>query len=177
MSVLVFRTDTTDFFGPGKQPRMMRLEAKLFSASWVQRGAMDVLIRPDGWVPTAGANANHGITPRQCELFGVRPKIAMAMFMDMVRSASEIATWMIQFHANIIDIELKRVAAMPPEWKANTLLRTCIGKETSRILNNGKLMKIEDAWNAIEVDPIPNKLDASIQLLKFVHDKKEQKHE
>lgn len=172
MSTIVFRTDTTDYFGKGKEPRMMRLEAVVFSASGKRMGKMDVLIRPDGWVPNAGANATHGITARQCELFGVRPKIALAMFMDLFRTASEIASWPMKFHKAIIDVELRRAGASPPEWSLPGLKRTCISTETSRILNNGRTLKIDDAWNQVEIDAMPSKLEASIALLKFVREKK-----
>lgn len=172
MSTIIFRTDTTDYFGKGKEPRMMRLEAVVFSSSGKRVGQMDTLIKPDGWVENAGANATHGITARQCELFGVRPKIALAMFIDLFRTSGEIACWALKFHKSIIDIELKRVAANPPEWNLPGLKRTCISTETSRILNSGKPMKIEEAWGQVEIDEFPNKLDASIALLAFVREKK-----
>lgn len=167
MTLVVFRTDTTDMFGEGKQPRMMRLEARLYSSKWDLVGSIDTLIRPDGWVANAGAAAVHGITVRQCEIHGIRCTAALGVFMDMVRSAKEVATWSWDFHAGIVDVELNVIRAKPEAWKRGGVVRTCIMRRAAEKWNGGRVIKIEAAVAALPiVNWSGNKMDASVAILR-----------
>lgn len=149
MTTLLFRTESTDLFRGRRplndptMPRMMKIEAVLLHRKTLRIvNEMSVLIQPNGWVPNAGASASHGITVRECELYGVRPKAALVTFMDMVRSASEICAWGLPFHRGIIDVELNRADAQPDEWMRAGLKRTCLMVEAGAKWNNGRAMTL-----------------------------------
>lgn len=176
MAVLFFRTDTTDFFKEDRglddpsQPRMMRLEAELLRDDLTSLGeSIRRRIRPDGWVPNAGATATHGITARQCELWGARVNAVLADFMDMVRVASEIVSWAYPFHAGIIDVELRRLKTKPEAWTRGGLKRTCALREASAKWNSGSNIKLPTALEkAGLVIPSDDKLLASIEIMKVL---------
>ena len=174
MTVLLFRTDTTDKYHSDRpidhptQCRMMKLEAVLYTSKWVETNRISVLMRPDGWVPRAGAEKVHGLTADICEQFGLRPNVAIALFMDMVRSTKEIASWGLPFHSAVINIEINRLKANPPqEWTRRGLVRTDIMALAARKWNNGVNMKIE---KAVEALPLPDwngdKMAASLAILR-----------
>mgnify|MGYP000187391953 CR=1 FL=1 len=165
MTICLFRTDTTDLFAEGKHPRMMRLQAELWSAALRPVAAMDLLIRPDGWVPNAGASATHGITVRQCELYGTRCTAALAVFMDMVRSAGELVSWPMDFHAGVVNIELRRLGARPDDWTRGGLVRTCLQREASERWNSGKRLKIDQAMTLAHDGQVADKMEMQRKIL------------
>lgn len=174
MTLLFLRTDTTGIFNRDRppsdpaQPRMMRIEAMLVSKKWETVGAIDMLVRPDGWVPNAGASAAHGITPRQCELYGVRPHAVLACFMDMVRAATEIAAFGLDFHAAVIKRELVLLGGVPDVWVRGGMQRTCVMRLASDKWNSGRTMKLEDAYNRAYPD-FPDygaKMERTVSVLK-----------
>lgn len=151
MTILIFDVATTGLVHFTKkmtdpaQPRMMAIGAVLYTPQWVEKGSIDVLVRPEGWTPNAGAAAAHGITTRQCELYGMRQKAVLAMFIDMVRAASEIASYGFDFDAAVIHIELLKLGARPEEWRRGRLQRTCIMTAAAQRYNGGINMKLPDA--------------------------------
>jgi hypothetical protein len=170
--ITVFRTDSTDLFKPGRTiadpqaPRMMRLEARLFSTKWESVGAIDVLIKPDNWVPNAGATATHGITERMCALYGVRARAALAALVDFVRCSREVAAWGLPFHSGVIDVELHRLRGDASDWKRGGLKRTCIMEMASSKVNMGRPLTLESAWEKQYTAPLPAKIEAAITMLK-----------
>ncbi len=170
MSVVIFRTDSTDLFAPGKNPRMMRLQAALFTKTWERVTNLDALIRPEGWVPNAGATATHGITTRRCDLYGTRARSALSVFMDMVRAAKEVASFSIAFHAGIVDVELRILKAKPEEWKRSGVIKTCIMQKASEKWRDGSPIKIEEAYAAAFPgwEFSGDKFEASIAILKEI---------
>lgn len=176
MTILIFRTDGTDLFHNDKpltdiaQPRAMRISAKLFTSEWRCIASLDTLIKPEGWVPNAGAAATHGITVRQCNLYGARPRAAVAVMMDMVRCAKEVAAWGEPYHSGVIDVELLRLGARPDEWLRGGLKRTDILRLAADKLNGGRVMKLPDAVNRMSFDvnftDRDDKLQTSIEILR-----------
>jgi hypothetical protein len=151
MSILVFKTDTTGLvkfdrpLGDPSQPRMVKLGAILFDAKREEAATMCALIRPEGWTSSDGARAKHDVSPRRAELYGVRARAALGVFMDLVRSAGEIVAYSEEFASRVIDIELDRIKAAPPEWRRPGLTRRCALVEAAQVANGGKAMKFEAA--------------------------------
>jgi DNA polymerase III epsilon subunit-like protein len=151
MSLLVFDVETTGLpkkdlpLSAREQPRMIQIGAILLSNKWEEINIFSTVIRPDGWVSSAGAKDAHGITERRCDLYGVRQKAALAFFMDLVRSAGEIAAYNLPFDEFVIDVELDRLGAKPPEWKRGGLIRTCVMRMAAEKWNGGVSMKLPAA--------------------------------
>lgn len=170
--ITVFRTDTTDMFRPGRAisdpqaPRMMRLEARLFTMKLEQVASIDFLIRPDGWVANAGATATHGITERMCTLAGVRARAALAVLMDFARCSRELVAWGMPFHSGVVDVELHRLRASFDDWKRGGLKRTCLMEFTASKINMGNPISLDAAWAQRYTAPMPSKIEAAITLLK-----------
>lgn len=172
--ICVFRTDSTDLFkgkpiSDSQSPRMMRLEARLFNNKWDQMGSIDTLIRPDGWVPNAGATATHGITERQCTLYGIRARAALAVLVDMARASKEIVAFSLPFHSGVVEVEIHRLRAPPDDWKRGGLQRTCLMQVTASKINMGKSLSLEAAWPLMFPDrAMPSKMDATVEILKEI---------
>lgn len=152
MTLCIFDLETTGLPKRDKsltdvsQPHIMQLGAIMVTKNWEEVASMQVLIKPEGWSSQAGATAVHNISMRQCELYGIRLKAALAMFMDMVRSSTEIIAYALPFDETLIDIELARLNAAPQEWKRGGLVRTCAMQQAAARWNNGKSMKLTAAY-------------------------------
>lgn len=141
------------------QPRIMQLAALLLDKARRERAMMCALIRPEGWVSSADAAAAHGIDQRICENYGIRAHAALATFMDMVRSAREIAAFNLSFHSFMVDIELDRLKSDPETWRRSGMKRTCVQAVASNIANSGKSMKLEAAHEAMVERPYTLRTD------------------
>ncbi|WP_370194276.1 MULTISPECIES: exonuclease domain-containing protein [Aurantimonas] len=168
MSTLVFKTETSGLvkfdrpLSDQSQPRMVQLGAVIYDGKRAEAASMCFLIRPDGWTSAEDARKVHSITPRRAELYGIRVKSALACFMDMVRSAGEVIAYNEAFDSAVIDIELLRIKAAPPEWRRPGLRRSCAMVEAGQVANGGKSMKLPAAHLALTGDeyvPTHNGLD------------------
>lgn len=168
MSTLVFDTETTGLvkfdrpLSDPSQPRLVQIGAVLYDAKREEAAAMCFLVRPDGWVSEDGARKVHSIAPRRAELYGIRLKAALSVFIDLVRSAAEIVAYNEEFDSRVIDIELMRIKALPPEWRRAGLRRSCAMAEAAQVANSGISMKLPAAHLALtgeEYVPTHNGLD------------------
>lgn len=159
LDLVVFKTESTAIPKMSKkasdpaQPRVMMLSAMLLDRKRVERASICMLLRPAGWVADAKAAEVNGISQRACDNFGVRPQAAFATFMDMVRSAEEIAAFGLPFHTLMVDIELDRLGSTPDSWKRSGLKRTCIMTAAGNLANNGKTLKLEKAHDLLVETP------------------------
>lgn len=175
MTTLIFRCDSTDLFrgqrvSDPNAPRMMKIEAVLITRKDKLLCPMAMLIHPSGWVPNAGAAAAHGITVRECELYGVRAKAALACFMDMVRNAAEIAAWSLPFHRGIVDVELHRLDVRQEEWMRAGLKRRCLMQEAGMKWNGGRNLSIEAAAQNTFEGWHGDKMQSSIDIFRALRD-------
>lgn len=182
MTMCYFDVETTGLHKPGKsltdpsQPHVMQLGAVLVSRNWEEVSSMQVLIKPEGWTSETGATNVHNISMRQCELYGVRIHAALAMFIDMVRAATELLAYALPFDTRLIDIELARLGANPIEWKRGGLTRTCVMQECGQRFNNGKAMKLTAAYKRAtgkEFDQLHRGLSdarAAVEIMRAIRD-------
>ncbi|MCQ8781663.1 3'-5' exonuclease [Mangrovibrevibacter kandeliae] len=155
MATLIFDVETTGLVkfdrppSDQSQPRLVQIGAVLFDSKRAEAGSMCFLVRPDGYVSQDGARKVHEISARRAELYGIRIRAALSVFMDMVRSASDLVAFNLEFDECIIDIELNRIRAQPPEWKRAGLRRSCAMIEAGQVANGGKSMKLPAAHLAL----------------------------
>lgn len=154
MSLVVFKTESTGLLKREEpmtspsQPRMAALSAIMFSKDGEEVNTMSLKIRPDNWIIKGAAAKANGISMRVLDLYGVRAHAALAIFMDMVRGASELAAFNFEFDAAIIHIELLRLGARPEEWRRGGMKRTCIMTVAGQKWGHGRPMKFADAMEA-----------------------------
>lgn len=155
MTVTVFAVGTTGLpnfrDGPAHQgqPRIISMAAILYSPKWDERGAFHYIVKADGSVSSADAEAVHGVSDRERELYGVEIRLILASFMRFVRHSKEIACFNMPFHDFMMDVELARIPdADKTDWLRGGLKRTCILQEAGAKHNDGRVMKIPVAYEA-----------------------------
>jgi len=121
-----FDTETTgmvlwsDPSGAEHQPHIVQLAALLVDMETQETvGALDVIIKPDGWVIPADMTLIHGITNEQALDEGIPEKEAVSMLLDLIGENNRIAHNQ-GFDARIIRIATKRFfdEATQGKWKA-----------------------------------------------------------
>lgn len=151
MTTTIFTCATTGLYrfdlapGDPSQPRVIAIAATMFDAKWTERGSMHCLIRPEASVSAAGATAVHHITEREREIYGVRSKCAIAMFMDFTRSSTQIVAFNLPFMSGMIDVELARLGVSVDDWRRGGLTRTCAMEAAAQKVNGGHAMKLPEA--------------------------------
>jgi DNA polymerase-3 subunit epsilon len=90
------------------QPHMVQLGAILADETGKEMAAIDLLIKPDGWIITPELTEIHGITTEMCEKYGVPLKVACAVFNSMLRCADETVAHNDKFDSIIIAASYSR---------------------------------------------------------------------
>lgn len=111
MSYLIFDTETTGF--PRKdlpanhpeQARVIQLAALLLDEQFKERACFHTLIKPDGWTISPGAQAVHGISNEDCELYGIPIKFALKSFLSLERQSSCNVAHNLKFDNNMLNLE------------------------------------------------------------------------
>ena len=176
MSILIFRTDTTGLFLPGQplnhpgQPRIVHIEAALYTNSWKLRGSITSVIKSDGWLVREGAAKVHEISARENDLFRIRIGAALGVLLDFIRCTTEVATFNVPFHRNAIVAELQRIPngdRAIEDLKRRSLQWTDLQALAAQRWRNGGTISMEDAMKEANVEDWDgDKIDACIALRK-----------
>lgn len=128
MKKLTYDTETTGlpiWGSPSEhpdQPRIISLAADLHDETGRTFGALNVLIKPDGWTVPDEITALTGISTAMCEAYGVPMADVLPVFMRMHAQADERIGHNESFDMRMIRIELMRDLSFGPspadEWKA-----------------------------------------------------------
>lgn len=109
---LFFDTETTGLPGRGRpDPELVQLAAKLVSEDRVVRGAMNVIVYPDGWTIPAEASNIHHITNEIAHSYGIPRRAAISVFSNMCRQATHAVAHNFDFDRTIISAALERERA------------------------------------------------------------------
>lgn len=90
-----------------EQPHIVQIAAVLADKSGVESCAMDVIIKPDGWLIPDEVISIHGITNEMAMDVGISEKEAVQMLLDICGDARRVA-YNKTFDQRIIRIALKR---------------------------------------------------------------------
>lgn len=106
------------------QPNLLQLGAILFDEAGRTRGQFEVIVASVGHVPPA-AVAVHGIDGAAALRWGVAPQTACAMFSNLLRKASRVAAYRLDFDERVMAAAFSRIGRaleLPLE-------RTCVAEE------------------------------------------------
>lgn len=144
-TALFFDTETTGlpvFSSPSEdpcQPRITQIAAELVNLdSREVLGAMNMLIKPDGWEIPEDVTAITGITTEKAIAFGVPIELALPVFLRLWNAATvHRVAHNETFDMRMVRIELKRSGKYSDEyadnWKASPAFCTC--SSTIKIVN------------------------------------------
>lgn len=153
--ILVFDVETTGLpqwklpsLDPS-QPRIIEIAAELVDEeNGNVLGAMDLLIRPDGWTIPPEIEALTGITNDQAEKFGVPIAQAMDVFMSLWLAATLRVAHNEPFDARMVRIELARAMAeddaVHEMWKNGA--KFCTQSHSTKALKIGKTVNLREAY-------------------------------
>lgn len=112
---MYFDTETTglpDFRAPSDadhQPHLVQLAILLLDEEFVEHAAVNVIIKPDGWVIPDEVAAIHGITTEMALERGIPEAEAVQMFLDHRDQAARTVAHNINFDRRIMRIALMRM--------------------------------------------------------------------
>jgi len=107
-NILFFDTETTGLVVKGKpptdkcQPLPVQLGLKIDSYNGQEMGALNMMVRPDGWEISPGATVIHGITKETATDFGVHFITAIEMFLDYVSNVDVVVAHNLAFDATVM---------------------------------------------------------------------------
>ena len=107
-NILFFDTETTGLVVKGKpptheaQPMPVQLGMKLDAGDGSEKGALNMMVRPDGWEISPGATIIHGITKETATEFGVHFITATEMFLDYASNADVVVAHNLAFDATVM---------------------------------------------------------------------------
>jgi DNA polymerase-3 subunit epsilon len=167
MIVLSFDTETTsipDWKSPSEgpdQPHLMSLAAILFdSESGYEFDAIDVIVKPDGWVSTPEAFAVHGITHEHAMAIGIPEHEALRQLRAMNSKAALRTAFNTTFDNRMIRICQKRYWPQDAEheelmrsWKEDKQLYFCTMINARKVLG-GKQPTLEEAYQGLLGKPL-----------------------
>jgi DNA polymerase-3 subunit epsilon len=157
---LVYDTETTGLplysqpSGDPAQPHLVQLACCLCDSS--TKGviaALDVLIRPDGWLIPPSVTQVHGITTEKAVKYGVPERLAVEMFLALHAAAEVRIGHNEPFDARMMRIALKRYGIGDPDaFKASPA--ECTQKMATPIITahgrdagvKGKTAKLSEAY-------------------------------
>lgn len=128
---LFFDTETSgkaDFKKPANdpcQPRLVQLAAILTDNSGEEISAVNLLIKPDGFVIDAGAEAIHNITTAFATAHGMPVRAAVGIFVHMARCAESLHAYNSDFDRIIMENEISRIPSMPNPFSELTTKVLC----------------------------------------------------
>jgi len=132
---LYYDTETTglpDWRAPSDaehQPHLVQVAAVLLDDDDTERAAINLIVRPDGWIIPEDVAAIHGITTDVAVSCGVPEALATRTLVSLWKVATVRIGHNESFDARIIRIAMKRaggsVAEMADTWKAGEAVCTC----------------------------------------------------
>lgn len=99
-----------------QQPHIVQLAALLTDNEGHGKKAMNVVIKPDGWVIPQEMSDIHGITQQHALEEGISIKLALERFTDLLREASLAIAFNMGFDARMIRIQMLRNRGKFGEW-------------------------------------------------------------
>lgn len=153
--LLGFDTETTGLpqwqepSGGENQPHLVQLGAVLVdSESRKEIAALDVIIRPDGWVITPEITEINGISQERAMDEGIPEDEALDMFIDLYRQCCLRIAHNMTFDNRLIRIAMKRFRdeVIPtPEWKDKSLYY-CTLVNARKIMGGNKGHTLTEAY-------------------------------
>lgn len=123
--ILVWDTETTglpDFKAPSDaahQPHIVQLAAILVDPeTLIERAAIDLIVKPDGWVIPDDVAAIHGITTETAASCGVPEQAVVALFIALKAQAAIEVAHNISFDRRIMRIAMLRMGLARDEVEA-----------------------------------------------------------
>jgi DNA polymerase III subunit epsilon len=138
MTILFFDTETTGLVdsrmppGHESQPHLVQLAAVLRDDTGIERAAVNLIIKPDGWTIPEKAASIHGITTEIATANGVGLRHALVIFVALARRASVVVAHNLDFDEAVILTASKRLA--PDFDPFGTQQRFCTMKAAVPIL-------------------------------------------
>lgn len=135
MNILSFDCETsglppswqTPYTDPS-QPRLVELGLVLGDTDGREHACAKLVIRPDGWAITEGAQGIHGISLEHAERVGVPVTEALAVMMRLLDQARALVAHSLEFDTKIINREMHLIAPTPkhsPSWWGRGRLYRC----------------------------------------------------
>lgn len=112
---LFFDTETTGkanmrgMLTDPSQPHIVQFGALLTEDDGTERGALDAIIKPNGWMIPKEASDIHGITTEDAERCGVQIGAALAIFSNMLAASNELIAHNIDFDLFVVRCALYRI--------------------------------------------------------------------
>jgi DNA polymerase III subunit epsilon len=155
-NLFFYDTETTGFpeyskpSGDPCQPHIVQLAAKIIdSATRIDHGSMNVIIKPDDWVIPAEVTAIHGITTERAMDEGIPAKQALDQFLELWKPSEGMLRRVAHnqsFDARMVRIALHRHGydeLTNVLWKGGAAL--CTGNMSKPILKIGATEKMKAA--------------------------------
>lgn len=129
-TILFYDTESNglvDFKSPSNsphQPYIVQLAAQLcVEETGVVLGAVDLLIRPDGWSITPELTEIHGITTEHADKYGIPSKVALDAFLELWINSDERCG-----HNESFDMRMLRIAIMRCAYWSGEDMQTSAGQ-------------------------------------------------
>lgn len=142
--ILFYDTETTglpEFKSPSddpRQPHIVQFAAILVDpVTRIERAAVELIVKPDGWVIPEEVAAIHSITTEIAKRVGVDERIVADLFLDLRDAADTEVAHNVAFDRRIMRIAIQRHLAMTREEIEATEARTvfCTMRAASPIVN------------------------------------------
>lgn len=139
---LIFDTETTglpDFREPSdapQQPHLVQLAALLVDAAGTERGAVNVIIKPDGWIIPDEVAAIHGITTEMALRYGIPEKLAVRLFLALHAQCDTHVAHNLSFDRRIMRIAMLRAGMSKDQAKEIEAVNgACTLLATTKLVN------------------------------------------
>lgn len=122
MSHLTFDTETSGLWkdtlswSDHSQPRLVQLGAKLYDVKGRVAGAVELIIKPDGWSIEPGAEAVHGISEYRAGRYGVSEIAALLAFKELAEQAETIVAHNVEFDWKVIAAAIQFAGGKRDWW-------------------------------------------------------------
>lgn len=145
--LLAFDCETSGLFDRNRpdtdpeQPRLAQLGAVLADSDGNEKALLKLLVKPDSWEMTAGAQAIHGITTAMASRFGVPSEAALYPFVRLLDQATHLISHGLEFDMKMIKREVFALGQDPAALKRTRLTRICTMKLGAQV-NDGAWPKL-----------------------------------
>jgi DNA polymerase III subunit epsilon len=115
------------------QPHIVQLGALLTEDDGVERGVLDVIIKPDGWEVPAEAAAVHGITTEIANRCGIPLICALSVFSNLLACADLLIAHNIDFDVSVLLTAFDRLKKEAGADRIGSVQRFCTMRATTQL--------------------------------------------